>query len=74
MSGKVHQISAVFAVVDREIHVQSNLFRIDSQEARADPVKRAGPGHRIGEGSGVSADDLLADTLDTTRHFGGGTP
>ncbi len=39
--GKVHQVGAVFAVVDGEIDVEPDLLGIDAQQAGADAVKGA---------------------------------
>ncbi|MNS66889.1 hypothetical protein D3C72_1001200 [compost metagenome] len=72
--GKVHQVGAVFAVVDGEIDVEPDLFGINAQQACADAVKCAGPGQRVGESPRIAAEDVFADTLHAARHFRGGTP
>ncbi|MND51621.1 hypothetical protein D3C80_426130 [compost metagenome] len=54
-----------------EIRVEANLVGVDAQQARADAVKRAGPGERIGHDAAIRAHNLLADAFDTAAHFGG---
>ena len=69
VTGKVHQVRTVLAIMNGKIHVQTNLFGIDPQQPRPDPVERAGPGKRVGENPGIGAKHLIAYTLDTPRHL-----
>ena len=71
--GEVHQVGAILAVVDGEIDVEPDLLGIDAQQARADAVKRAGPGQRVCHDCRIRPDNVFADTLDPSRHFRGGT-
>jgi len=58
--------------VDGEGGIKSDPIGIFAQEPRADTMKRACPGQRIGHGPGAVADDLPRDALNAPGHFGGG--
>ena len=55
--------------MDREIGIESDLLRVIAQDPRADSMKRAGPGQRVGHDASVRAHRLGADALDAARHF-----
>ena len=67
---EVHQVGAVLAVMDGEGGIEPDLLGIVAQQPRADAVKGAGPGQRIGHDAGIGAEHLRADALDAAGHFG----
>ena len=69
---QVHQVGRVFAIVDGERRVKTDLIGIIAEETCADAVERAGPGQRIGHDASIVAHDLARDALDAARHLGGG--
>ena len=74
MPDQVHQIGRILAIMDRERRIEPNLAGVVTQEPRADPVERPGPGQCIGHDTGAIPHYLANDPLDAPRHLGGGTP
>ncbi len=68
---EVHQVGAVFAVVDGEGRVEADLLGVVAQQPRADAVEGAGPGERVGRGA-AAAEHVAGDALDAPRHLHGG--
>ena len=71
MSDQVHQVSRIFAIVNSEGCIESNPFRVLSQEAGANAVKRARPNEGIGQNGRIVAQDLARDPLYSARHLCG---
>ena len=69
---QIHEVRGILAVVNRESRIEADLFGIVAQQARADAVKGAGPGQRVGHHSRIVADHLAGDALDAARHLAGG--
>ena len=74
MPDQVHEVSGIFAVVNREGGIQSDLLGVLAQQPRADAVVGAGPGQRIRHDSGVVAQDLARDAFDPLGHLGRRAP
>lgn len=74
MAHEIHQVGRILAVMDGEGRIEADLQRIVAQQPRTDAVKGAGPGQRIGDDRGVTAEHLAGDALDALGHFGGGAP
>ena len=72
MPDQVDQGGGILAVVDRESEVETDLFGIFPQQARADAVEGAGPGQRIGHHAGIVAHHLAGDPFDPSCHFRSG--
>ncbi len=70
MTGEVHQIGGIFPVMDREIRIEPDLLGVVAQDARANPVERAGPCERVGHGAGARSHRLRANAFDAARHLG----
>ena len=72
MADQIHQIGGIFAVVDREAAVDSDVERVLAQQPRADRMKRSRPAERIRHRPGLRPEHLRGDALDPPLHFGGG--
>jgi MmyB-like transcription regulator ligand binding domain len=70
MADQVHQVGGILAVVDRELGIKPDLVGVVAQQARADAVKRAGPGQCIRHDAGIVAHHLAGDAFDPLRHLG----
>ncbi len=44
VTGKVHQVGTVFAIMDGEIDVQPDLLGVDPQQLAPNPMECTGPG------------------------------
>src|SRR6476619_6247431 len=73
MPDKVHQICAVFPVMNGERGIKPDLVGIDAQESRAYSVKGPGPGQSILYGPRPVVLDLARDPLHPPGHFVGGS-
>ncbi|MNL34128.1 hypothetical protein D3C87_1560840 [compost metagenome] len=73
MPDQVHEVGAVFPVVDREVNIQPDLLGVDPQQSCPDAVERAGPGERIGGDGRIGPKHLGTDAFDPPGHFGCGT-
>ena len=73
MANEVHQVGAVFTVMDRELDVETDLLGIHPEQSRPDPVERARPGQGIGHDRRIVAEHLPTNALDPPRHFRGGS-
>ena len=74
MPDQVHEVGGVFAVVNREGRIQTDLLGVLAQQPGADAVVGAGPGQRIRHDPGVVAQHLARDPFDPLRHLGRGAP
>ena len=73
MPDEVHQVGAVFPVMDGEVDAETDLLGIHAQEPGTNAMEGAGPGQCVGHDGGVVAEHLPADALDAARHFRGRT-
>ncbi len=69
MAHEVHQVGAVFPVVDREVRGEADHRREFAQQPGPDGVERAGPGERFGDDRALAAECLGEDALDPARHL-----
>ena len=74
VSDEVHQICAVFPVMNRERGIEADLAGINAQEPRANPVEGPGPDQSIRYGPGPVATHLSHDPLNPAVHFASGAP
>ncbi len=73
MPHQVHQVGAVFAVVDGEGRVEADVLGVVAQQLGADAVKGSRPSERVGRGA-AAAQHVAGDALDASRHLHGRTP
>ena len=57
---EVHQVGGVFAVMDGESRIEADLLGVFAQQPRADAMKGARPGQRVGHDAGIVAQHLRA--------------
>jgi hypothetical protein len=74
MPDQVHEVRGIFAVVNREGGIETDLLGILAQQARADAVVGARPGQRIRHDPGIVAQDLARDAFDPLCHRGRRAP
>ena len=74
MPDKIHQVRGILSVVNRKARVEADLESMFAQDPRADAVKGAGPGKRVGRNAGIAPQHLGADALHAARHLGSRTP
>ena len=67
---QIDQVGGILAVVNREGGIEADLLGMFAQQPRADAVKGAGPGQRVGHDAGIVAQHLPRDSLDACFHFG----
>ena len=70
MPDQVHEVRGIFAVVNREGGIETDLLGVLAQQARPDAVVGPGPGQRIRHDPGIVAEDFARDTFDPLRHLG----
>jgi hypothetical protein len=74
MPDKVHEVRGIFAIVNREGWIETDLLGVLAQQTRADAVICAGPRQRIRHDPGIVAQDLARDAFDPLRHLGRRAP
>src|ERR1035437_2197855 len=72
MPNEIHQIGGVFAIMNRESVAEANVECVFAKKPRADGMKRSRPVERISHRSGLRAEHLCRDALDSALHFAGG--
>ena len=60
--------------MDREGLIDADVERVFAKQPRADGVKGARPGERIGHHTGPGSENPRGDPLDAALHLGGGAP
>lgn len=71
MPDEIHQVGRIFAVMDGEGRIETDLQRVVAQEPCADTVKRAGPGQPFGQHRGLVAHHARGDALDAPGYLRG---
>ncbi len=70
MPDEIHQVGRVFAIVNGESGIESDVLGILSKQPSTDAVECAGPAQRLVHNAGLVAEDLARDPLDPLRHLG----
>jgi hypothetical protein len=71
---QVHEISGIFAIMDCERRVEPDLNGVLAQELRPNAVERASPSQGIGHNTGLFAQCLPRNPLNSLCHLGCRSP